>query len=269
MQTPRYLAAAVAALVLVAGCDSTDAERTAPPLIAPASFDFDASFPEAAGAGANWTNAALRVGIVSVAVGAHLVIPSVATHAATQAEPTVVNGTWIWENTVPINNTPVTFRLEGTPAGQEIDWSMFISSSQLIAGAAYDGFELYDGTTTLDGRTGRWQLYYLIEDARTHVLTADFDVESDQFAEVTYSIPESNPNPDARGSSVLCRKAADVRLFDWHQEPEDFDHAVDWSASTHAGSIAATNYNGGVRACWNGGLEDVPCDPAAVAGPGR
>jgi hypothetical protein len=252
-------------LIPLAGCDSGANNGAEPPVLAPGAFQYDPTFPEAAGGGgANWTNAALRVGVVTLAVGAHLFIPAAATSAATQDEPTVVDGTWIWENTVPINNVPVTFRLEGTPAGQEITWRMLISANQAIDGAIYDEFELYDATTTLDGRTGDWRLYYLIEDVRTHVLSADFDVDSEQVADVTYSIPDTNPNTGARGSTVLYARDGEARTFDWHQEPEDFDHLVQWSAATNAGSLTATNYNGGERACWDASLADVPCEPALV-----
>jgi hypothetical protein len=255
-------AALIAALVLVAGCDSDGTGGEAPAVVAPGAFEFDATFPQTAHSGGdmeNWANGASRVGVVTLAVGVHLVMPALATHAATQADPVVVDGTWIWENTIPIEGTPVTFRLEGTPEGQETDWRMLISSDEAIDGAAYDGFELYNATTTLDGRAGHWRLYYLIEDVRTHVLSADFDVDSDDVREITFTVPETNPNPDARGSTVLYDHNGDARQFDWHQEPEDFDHLVEWSESTHAGSITATNYNGGVRACWDTALQNVEC----------
>jgi hypothetical protein len=72
-------------------------------------------------------------------------------------------------------------------------------------------------------------------------------------------VPETNPNPDARGSSVLYGRNGNARLFDWHQEPEDFDHLVEWNAATHVGSITASNYNGGVRACWDENLQNTEC----------
>ena len=263
----RIRAAIPAALIAglaVSGCDSAGSDGTAPAVPSAGAFEFDASFPQAVQSGGmeNWANGAFRVGVVTLAVGVHLVIPSAATHAATQAEPVVVDGTWIWENTVPIDGTPVTFRLEGTPEGQEIDWRMLISSDQDIHGEQYDAFELYNATTALDGRTGRWQLYYRIDEVRTHVLTADFDVDSEDVREITFTVPETNPNPDARGSTVLYGHDGSARMFDWHQEPEDRDHLVEWSAATHAGSITATDYNGGVRACWDAGLQDAPCEPA-------
>jgi hypothetical protein len=274
MRFPRLLPALALAgffALPLAGCDTAgpDPARNPPAVVARAAFDLsDAAFPQAAnlqgGVGPTFTNAALRVGVVSLAVGFHLLVPTVATSAAAQAEPFVESGTWIWENTVPINDTDVTFRLEGTPEGQRVDWRMIISTDEELAGARYDGFVLYTGTTSLDGREGDWRLYYEIDGARTHVLSADFRATSDADRTLTFSIPETNPNEEARGSTVTYTRDGDAREFDWHQEPEAFDHLVEWSASSHAGALTATNYNGGARACWDASLQDVPCVPALV-----
>jgi hypothetical protein len=189
----------------------------------------------------------------------HLIVPSAVTNAAGQADPYVENGTWIWENTVPVNGTPVTLRLEATPDGTEIDWRMFVSADGLN-GADYETFELYNATTALDGKSGTWSLYYDIEGTRTRVLDADFVVTSTNVRELTFTVPETNPNPDARGSTVRYAGDGTDRFFDWHQEPEDYDHLIDWSATMSAGSITADNYNGGQRACWDEFLQDVACE---------
>src|SRR5690606_16347802 len=161
---------ALLAPLALTGCDDADPgdpnDGAAPPVIAPAAFAFDQSFdvdPNGRSAfGQNWFNAAGRVTIVSLAIGVHLIVPHAATEAATQVQPYVEDGTWIWENTVTHEGRTVTFRLEGTPEGTEIDWRMLISADDL-GGADYDAFELYNGTTSLDGKSGTWRLYYDIE----------------------------------------------------------------------------------------------------------
>jgi hypothetical protein len=267
MKLLRLLPALVllAPLALV-GCDEADPgdPGDAPPVLAPAAFALGTdSFPEeAAGVqgqfGDNWLNASLRVGFVSLAVGVHLIVPSVATAAATQADPYVEDGTWIWEDDVVINTSEVTFRLEGTPDGTETEWQMIISSANL-GGVAYDAFTLYEATTALDGESGTWRLFYEIEGERTEVLDAEFDAGGDED-ELTFTVPETNPNVEARGSTVHYGAHGDALHFEWHEEAADNEHLVEWSASTGAGSITATNYNDGERACWDENLEDVPCD---------
>jgi hypothetical protein len=139
---------------------------------------------------------------------------------------------------------------------------MFISADDLggAADADYDAFELYNATTSLDGKSGSWRLYYEVEGERTEVLDAEFEVTSETEREITFTVPPSNPDPGAVGETVRYHSEGDARLFDWHQEPEDNDHLVEWSASTGAGSITADDYNDGERACWDENLDDVPCD---------
>lgn len=265
------LALALAAVLSVTGCDSSGpddgpGDGAAPPVLAPSAFWFDGSLPGGTanahgGAGEHFVQAAARVTIVSAAVGVHLLIPHAATAQATQVQPRVEAGTWIWENTIHPNGTAVTFRLEGTPEGQEVEWRMLISSANL-GGEAYDAFELYDATTALDGRSGTWRLYYKIDGARTHVLSAGFQAMSSAGGSVTFTVPPSNPNPAARGAEVAYSADGGARLFDYREAQEGRTHLVEWDAITHAGALTAWNYNGGNRACWDADLQNVACVPA-------
>ena len=266
----RYLLL-TAALVLAA-CDATDpGTPAADPTPPPASvFTLDPSFPTDAAPGGqtqllgeHFVQGAARVGIVTTVVGVWLAIPAAVTDAATDVEPVVESGTWIWENTVPINGTTFTLRLEGTPVGSSVDWTMFVSADRPVNGQTYNDFALYTATTSLNGRVGSWQLFAFDGGTRTRVLDADYEVTNSTVAEITYSIPDTNPNVDARGSSVRYESNGSARLFDWHQEPEDFDHLVGWDAVLHAGFIEATNYNGGARSCWDPQLNDSPCTATA------
>ena len=257
----------VAPLALI-GCDAGDpaggGADDAPPVLSPEAFVYDDSFPEADGnarliPGENFLNAYARVVLVSIGVGIHLVIPAAATEAATDEDPFVESGTWIWENSVDIEGNDIDFRLEATPDGTEIDWRMIVTSEEPIDGQVYDDFVLYEATTSLNGREGTWSLYYLIEGERVRVLDADFAVSSESVREITFTVSETNPDPETRGSSVRYARDGNYRLFDWHQKPEEFDHLVEWDIETKAGAITATNYNDGQQACWDEQLEDVAC----------
>ena len=268
MSTLRFThLALVAALFSVAlsACDSGEpgpSENTAPEVISPNAFTFDNSFPEQSGAnkaaGANFVNAALRVGIVTAAVGINLIVPSAATRAATQGSPIVVDGTWIWENTVPINGESVTFRLEGDPHGTQIDWRMVISAANL-SGETYDEFTLYTATTALNGQSGEWHLFYRFDGVSTEVLNAEYDEDSDTVREITFFVPETNPDEAARGGSVRYAADGSTRLFDWSEPADGQTHLVEWDATTGAGFIEAWNYNNGIRSCWDGSLNDTAC----------
>jgi len=252
----------------LSACDSTTAggggsDDVAPTLIPPAAFSIDDdSFPEQSVQsfqGSNHTQAFARVAIVNLAIGIHLIIPAAATNAATQVQPIVENGTWVWENTVPVDDQPVTFRLEGTPDGSEIDWRMILASAT-ISGQDYTHFVLYTATSSIDGTSSSWSLYYNIEgQGRTRVLDADY-LQTGEQRELTFSIPESNPNEGARGDSVTYTSDGNDRVFDYMESPTR-NHFIEWNAVTAVGSITAWDWNDGTRACWDSNLDNVPCVP--------
>ena len=258
--SPTLSACALAALLVLAGCDAAPAppDDARPDVIAPAAFelDLDLAAAAAATAGANHTNASLRVGIVSAIIGLNLVLPSAATHAATRTEPVVEDGVWVWESTFPIDGDDVTFRLEGAPAGRTVDWRLDITNREL------DAFTLYTARTDLDGETGDWQLFHEERGERVEVLRADFAVTAGDARELVFSVPDGR---DSGGSSVRYEADGDARAFDWREEPEGLDHLVEWDQATGAGSITADNYNGGVRACWDASLADAPCAETVAA----
>ena len=272
MTSPRFLRLAVVAALFgltLTACDNTAVDNPdqslAPVVLTPSAFSLDAdSFPSTSSAAANvvsgphHTRAFLTVAIVTAAVGLNLIVPSAATQAATQATPFVENGVWIWQNTVPINGENVTFRLEADPAGTEIDWQMIISAAYLN-GETYDEFTLYTATTAINGRSGDWSLFYRIDGQSTRVLDAVYDETSSTARELTFSVPETNPDEDARGATVFYMADGDMRLFDFQEPTPNQNHLVEWDAVTHAGFIEAYDYNGGNRACWDENLNNVDC----------
>lgn len=249
--------AALALVAVFAGCDSSSPEGP-PPTIAPAAFSVSA-FPGAASAsgasadasarvGSHFLNAAGRVAIVSAAVGVHLILPEAATRAATAVEPTAAGETWLWDTTVDVRGTPVEIRLEATARGSETDWRLSTAAN------GGERFTYYTATTSDEGKAGTWRLFLPNEDGV--VLQAAFDVRDESGREVTFSVPEGRP---LGGSSVRYGTEGTARSFDWREEPSGAQTVVRWDAETRAGSIEAETYNGGARACWDAGLDNVDC----------
>ena len=269
----RSLVAVCALALVLAACDSTTPSTitdTPPALISSSAFDMDGeSFGSTSAqpgqstssvSGPHHTRAYLTVVLVNLAVGVHLIVPSTATVSAGQDTPHVENGTWIWENTMTIFiNNVVDVRLEGTPNGSVVDWEMFITSDNLL-GQTYDNFILYTATTQIGGGMSTWSLYYdLAGLGRTRVLDADY-LQTGAQHELTFSIPESNPNEDARGDSVYYMADGNDRVFDHEVGPGE-NRLIEWDSATKAGSIMAFDYLDGERYCWNDNLDNTPCVP--------
>ncbi len=249
--------------LLLAGCDSasTNEPDATPPRVLPAeAFSlqtnlFNQNDAGKTSAGANFTAAALRVWPVSVIISANLIVPVAVTAAALQADPIQSGNTWIWNSTVVSDGHEVAFTLEGTVNGSSINWSMRVSYTD--GQQTFDDFELYTAVTDFESQTGTWQLFYEIDGQRRNVLNADFVVTGEDEAAITYSVPNT-ADRDA-GDSVMYQASGDERVFDWRQIAEGFDHLVVWDVATHAGSITATNFNNGDKACWDENLDNAAC----------
>ena len=249
--------------LLLAGCDSTSTNEpeATPPRVLPAeAFSlqtnlFNQNDAGKTSAGANFTAAALRVWPVSVIISANLIIPVAVTAAALQADPIQSGNTWIWNSTVVSDGHEVAFTLEGTVNGSSINWSMRVSYTD--GQATFDDFELYTAVTDFESQTGTWQLFYEIDGQSRNVLNADFAVPDETHASIVYSIP--NTADRNAGDSVSYEVDGHERIFDWHQVKEALNHLVTWDAATQHGSITATNYNNGDKACWDEDLENAAC----------
>lgn len=247
----RALSTLALAAVLF-GCDSAGPEGP-PAVIAPAAFAVDLrAFPDANGrvaAGENVKAAAGRVGVVSAIIGLHLALPERATEAATRVDPVEQDGVFVWDTTVDVFGNGVQIRLLGDPDGDRVGWTL---TTENLSDDAEDGpFTYYTAETALDGRDGTWRLFH--PDVEGPVLAASF--EADDTPEVTFTVPDGRPQA---GTVVRYESDGNVRTFDL-TTAAGARSLVRWDAETRAGSIEASDYNGGARACWNERLEDVDC----------
>jgi hypothetical protein len=260
----RFIVACLAAASTVAlfGCDSQGGNDDDPPeLLSAEVFSlqtdlFAESAPKDPAAKINFAAAVLRVWPVSAIIGANLIVPAAVTGAALEDTPEFVDGAWEWETSTLVDGSSIEFSLTARPDGSMLDWSMTISGSDPETGVTYDEFELYTARTTFGEQEGAWDLYYRINGVRTNVLEASFDL-GDDVKSITYSVPLSAA--EHAGDSVYYESDGDGRLFLWQQVDEGLTHEIRWNAATNEGSIEATNYNGGLVACWDATFEDAPC----------
>lgn len=235
----------------LAACDAGPDAARAPTPIALAAFQAGTdAFPDAGNktAGVNFANAAVRVGVVNAIVGLNLVLPALATRAATRGTPELVDGAFVWSGTADVAGTPVDVRLTGDPRGSGVDWTMETAR----AGDAF--FTFYTARTSLDGRDGGWRLFS--PERSGAVLSADFDADGERDREITFAVPAGN---EGAGSAVTYRADGDAQMFDVTKQPEGTRALIEWDVRTRAGSITADDFDGGRRACWNAALENVSC----------
>ncbi len=107
------------------------------------------------------------------------------------------------------------------------------------------------------GGQGTFQLFYYLNGTSQHVLDIEYEIDTDTVRSIVFSIPETAAQH--AGDSVRYQENGDERLFVWQQVAEALTHTVTWNATTHEGSIQATNYNNGEIACWDSAFEDAVC----------
>lgn len=246
------------------GCDSQtdDSVNDAPKELSSEIFALETSLfspigGKSAESGVNFFSAAIRVWPVSLILGANIVVPAAITQAALQVEPTFSAGVWTWSRTTLVDDHSFQFDLTGEPNGSSVDWSMIISASNPYLGQDYNAFELFRGTTSADGSSASWQLYYKVEGERTNVLNGSFNRSDDDSWQLTFQIPLSAP--EHGGDSVSYNVDGLTRRFTWIQVGEGLVHNIVWNSFTKEGSIEADNFLSGTRACWDSYLDDTPC----------
>ena len=255
----------IAALILaiVPGCDNADTEDDVPEVIPPEVFSlpvdlFDQSATAKTGAPKiNFTAAALRVWPVSLLMTANLIIPSVATSAALQADPVFQGDVWEWSSSATANGQTIGFVLSADRNGGSTDWSMKINMTDPVTSNELVDFELFSAQTSNNGQSGSWSLFYYLNEQSQNVLDAEYVITSDTEKYITFSIPESAAQN--AGDSVRYEENGDERTFLWQQVDQGISHTVTWNHVTKEGSIIATNYNNGEVSCWDADFEDVAC----------
>lgn len=249
---------------MLAGCDSTNTEDEAPEVIPGEVFSlpvdlFNQTTAKHEMPGVNFTAAALRVWPVSLIISANLIIPSITTISALDADPVFQDGNWVWSASASSGAQTIGYTLSATRNGGQTSWSMRITTTDPTSGDALEDFELFSAETSQEGAVGSWQLFYYLDGASTNVLNASYTT-GDTEKSITFSIPETAAQ--SAGDSVEYRETGTARSFVWQQVSEAITHDISWDATTNEGSISATNFNGGTVGCWDTSLEDIACSPS-------
>ena len=251
---------------LVTGCDSSSSDGDAPPTIAPEAFVLDTElFSQDTSAtkvqpGVHFTAAAFRVWPVSLIISANLVLPALIAQEALATDPFLEDGAWTWFALTSFNDQPYSFSLVGTPSVSALEWSLNVNQLDQETQELQSSFQLVQATTDGTGKNGSWSLFYPGNDSTSqNVLNATFDLSADSMKTVTFDVPATASSN--AGDQVRYETMGSVRTFRWSQVATSIEHVITWDSASGAGSITATNYNGGVQACWNQDLDDVPCTP--------
>jgi hypothetical protein len=248
---------------LVSGCaDATGVANGTPPVLPEVeSMEFDIDFfqsggagPSAAGplavAGLNWTAAALSVATANLAVVIHTVVPVATWRAARLQTPVFEDGQWHWRFSTSEGGQTYGGDLTGYTEDGDLIAEMRITASVL----GLQDFLWYTGTAPLGGTTGEWIFF-------------DPQAPSTVAGRIDWSHPGTGvwtlaftavSGPDA-GDELAYDVDVTSRTVTFVDASAGTTAEVHWDSATLTGYIIAPNYNGGLKACWDGTLANVAC----------
>jgi hypothetical protein len=249
--------------LVAAGCgdDTTGTGDTPPTLPAAESMEFDLSFFEGGGspapsrgpsavAGANWFAAAAGVGVANLAVVIHTAIPLATWRAAVAQQPVMEDGQWHWRFSSQQGGNTYAGDLTGYIEDGDLIAEMRISSS----GLGLDDFLWYVGTAPVGGTTGTWEFYD--PQSPTTVVGA---IEWSHPGTLVWNVAfVALSGPDI-GDELTYQVDGTARSVSFSDASAGTTVVIEWDASTHAGSVTAPNFNGGMKACWDTTLADTTC----------
>ncbi len=276
-----WLAFAVAGFVLLAGCTTdggtqlADGPDTPPTLPATTSMEVDFGLFQIGASestltastdlvelGAafsstqiNFGTAAITVLVAQALTVLHLAVPTVVFGAAVNTTPTFESdGRWHWRYTASTAGTVWTAHLSGAVDGNSVDWNMRISAP--TANPALNEFLWYSGLSRTDQTSGTWRFFDPLNPSGSNeVVRLDWSHTSNEIHGVTITVTGG----DNVGDVLTADRDGTMRLVTFVDASQGTNVEISWDTATGVGYIVAPNFNGGVKACWDAGQNDVPC----------
>ncbi len=264
----RIFKLSVAGLVLAGlaaagwSCNSDSPRRDAPPLPPQSSMqmDLDLFSPHlpapGLATGANFVQAAARVAAINTVVTFYLTPPALAFIVAHDQTPSrESDGSYTWIYTFRHGDQDYQIRLNGKWDGDAVDWTMnAVLPDQAPA-------LWLTGRVSPGNQDGVWLFHDFTRAGSPEVIQLDWAVTSDTQATLSFEVVD--PTFDNYRDTLTSVKAGDARSVLGYDASTETDWDVTWNAADHSGSLMVPDYNGGERACWDSGLNDVACPPAA------
>ncbi|MDZ7289516.1 MAG: hypothetical protein ONB44_18985 [candidate division KSB1 bacterium] len=267
-----FVAALVLAHVAFISCEKNPAEseKNNPPKLPPqTSMAVDLSlFSSSQGlakigqeqmAGANFTNAALRVLVINTTVVAGMSVPVIVWAAAASQQPVLgADGKFHWIYTVQSGAQIFQADLAGwidVPARQSV-WEMYITSTTHVPALAK--FLWYSGRANLDATSGYWEFFDDKTPAtNTKVLRIDWQSTAPDKATLTFLVVK--PGVPENGDQLTYRVDGVLRQITLFDKSANTTLDIGWNAQTGAGYLLAPDYHNGQKACWDENRNDVVC----------
>lgn len=220
---------------------------------------------------ADKSNVALAVTIAggwNFLLGTHLVIPVASFKLAVDHTPVHLDAQkWEWKYNFDVVGGTYQARLTGKLNASDVKWEMYIAKE---GAGAFPELLWYEGTSTLDGKSGQWILNHS-QQFPEPMLKIDWQVVGTGIGNIKYTYirdKKDDRSPDLFKNSYieygLTANALNV-YFKVHQntgvENVFDDVMIEWSTTTYKGRIKSnSHFQDELWHCWNELGDNVSCD---------
>lgn len=202
-----------------------------------------------------WEFAAIAAGTFKIILGTTLAIPVYSFKMAMDQTPEYVSEkTWQWVYNTTIANESYKARLVGQIGATEVTWKMYITKQN-----SYTDFLWFEGTSALDGNSGKWTLYHS-NVTPVPVLQIDWSKSGDAISSVKYTYVKE----DSFKNSYIeyGSKAGDLNAYytiHYYNGTKFSDVNVEWNTTIHNGRIKSSDYLDGQWFCWDQNKANTTC----------
>jgi hypothetical protein len=217
----------------------------------------------------NWNLASTIASIWSTILAVNLAVPVASFNLAINTKPVLIEtNKWEWKYSVNTIGATYNARLTGQIRSDSVKWEMYVSKDGVNAFAE---FMWFDGTEALDGKSGRWILYYsqLFQEP---LLQIDWTLNGSSIGSIKYTYIrdlKDNRSTDLFKTSYIEYGLTTSTLnafynihYNISSTISDFNNVnIEWSTTNHNGHIKAAYYFQDTNwHCWDDAGNDVTCN---------
>jgi hypothetical protein len=171
---------------------------------------------------------------------------------AENEEPEFEDGEWVWSYSASFESQTLEFKLTASvnESANEVDWAYFISSTG--GEQEFEEYRFMEGTTSLDGSSGNWQINDYPEESTTPeaVMSYEWDINDDDELTATFTFHNEDDistisyvEDGSTHTLTINGSNSDLELY-WDTQA---DHGYWWDKDS------------GDQLCWDASKEDIAC----------
>jgi len=209
----------------------------------------------------NFIAATAAASAISSVIAASLVTPMAIYSTAKNETPIQQeDGSWLWSYSQTIESITFTANLIGREEGNKTRWSMRVSSDAELM--PLEDFEWYTGISTEDNESGSWQFFNpMTPEEANPTFSVEWEVGISLkgiTSDLTFIIQKADS--EHLGDVLHYNLEGEMASLNFAEVAKDTTTIIEWDLEDISGSITASFYNNGEKACWDETQQNVDCE---------